>query len=731
MIPVRITLNNPGSSILGEIVVEMPGRRSEGNIIYAQTVELPQHSEKVIWMSLPAIHFTKDNNHVRLYRTHQNKNELIPFKQGEVSITTRQIQNQSHVIGLLTADKDTFNFIQLLNNQTTQYFPIHLTKEELPDEASMLSILSHLVINDYATGQLSEAQIMAIEGWVQSGGQLIVAGGSSYPRAIEVFKTLSPIEYEGTVTLDQLDSLVEVTGRELPLTSPVTLSHGSLIDGEVLLAEDGIPLYVKRDIQFGSVLYVAYDLSTNPLASWNGNSEIWQRLLESEATILRLADNDLWQIDRALNEFTELTPPNIGVLILFFIGYIIVVAPLLFFVLKKWDKRELAWVLIPIISVLTSVTVFLVGSTGRMSVLAQSLNVIEMNAEGHGFKKSYSSFFVPRGGSYTVGDLEGHIVSSFGFHMQGGNQSLSGQYEQKIYNEGDIDRIEFRKIPYRSIRKLQSVDAQARTYEPLDYEIKITAAGVTGHIKNTTNYELRHVSLFMNDGLYHLGHLQQGEELLLLQAMSQPTYTGHYYGSLRYSHPNFNDLSTYEDALLQNVLNKTHQISGTKKPFFVALSQEIKPTLEIDGKVINVDQTNVWVWHIDDLSYIDGKDVFIPFGTIVPTIVESDATYLNEDKYNNHINMGKGSIEFVFRIPDMVNVVYTGVTLETYVNGMGFDQLIWNGEEEQWVRFSHTMTFDAEFIERNTVRIRYVNQHDEHYYFQYPRISLEGVVLDD
>lgn len=727
--PVRITLHNTGPDIIGEVSIEIGG--NDHPVIFAQSVDLPRNSEKVIWMSLPGTLLNSNNNKVKLYNIQRNKRELVPFNQGEMSLTTTQITNRSQLIGVLAADKDTFNFVQLLNNNMDQYYPVHLTKDSLPDQAHLLSLFDRIVINDYATGQLSERQILAIQTWVESGGQLVVAGGANYPKAIEAFNTLSPIAYEGTVSVNDLESLSTRTGRDLAVTTPVTLSYGTIIDGKPLLSENEVPLFVNRPVKLGSVLYVAYDLSLNPLASWNGNSTIWGELLKEGHASVHSNPGEVWRINEALNHFSELTPPDVGFLILLFIGYVVLVVPVLFFVLKKWDRRELAWVLVPTLAVVMSVATFIVGSVDRMSLLAQSLNVIEMNSEGHGFKKSYISFFAPSGGSYTVDQLEGHLVSPIGFSFHCCSHTLTGSYDQKVYQDEQTKRMHYQRIPYRSIGKLQSMDTQMRSYASLDYELKIQSSRIAGQITNTTEMDLRHVSLFMNGSLFRLGDLQSGEQLDVQQAISGSLSIRNFYGSLRYTN-GFEDLSRQEEALLSHVLNTVVQTRASRMPFITAISEGLEPTIAIDGKPIEAKQFNVWLWHIDDLDYVDGNEIDIPSGVIVPIVVSSQVNHMYDDSIREMFHIGTGSLEVNFNLLDIPNAVYSDITIESGHNSQLIDMFVWNFNEQEWDQFLSTpITLSEEYIDRDIVKLMYVNDHDEEHILPYPRISAKGMIVND
>ena len=53
---------------------------------------------------------------------------------------------------------------------------------DLPDSASGWTALDVLILNDVDTGRMSDAQKIALEGWIHGGGQLVVTGGASWQQ---------------------------------------------------------------------------------------------------------------------------------------------------------------------------------------------------------------------------------------------------------------------------------------------------------------------------------------------------------------------------------------------------------------------------------------------------------------------------------------------------------------------------------------------------------------------
>ncbi len=70
-----------------------------------------------------------------------------------------------------------------------------------------------------------------------------------------------------------------------------------------------------------------------------------------------------------LNDVNEIFPSfevSVSYMLIVIILYILIIGPILYFILKKIDKREQAWWIIPIMSVALSIVLFIFGAKDRI-----------------------------------------------------------------------------------------------------------------------------------------------------------------------------------------------------------------------------------------------------------------------------------------------------------------------------------------------------------------------------
>ena len=89
-------------------------------------------------------------------------------------------------------------------------------------------------------------------------------------------------------------------------------------------------------------------------------------------------------LNNYLNYFPSLALPPFSLFFWLLIGYAVLVAPVLYYVLKRFDRREWAWFLIPLIAIITSISIYVTGTSGKSSLQAHTLNVVELDGQGQG-----------------------------------------------------------------------------------------------------------------------------------------------------------------------------------------------------------------------------------------------------------------------------------------------------------------------------------------------------------
>ena len=286
----------------------------------------------------------------------------------------------------------------------------------LPDRAAGYDAVDVVVLRDIAPSTFTDRQAEALVGWVRLGGTLVV--GSS-PAASEFARSfveqLSPVAPRGRQTLQGLPALGQYFGVGPGYAVPTQAVTGPLAQGaEVLVRQEGVPLVARRAYGAGTVWFLAADYGANPLRGWDAlQRELWGDIIRhSRGTDVWWASDDednpggppgspegpgtgLWGLANSVVS-VGIGPPSFGLIGAFLVLYIIVLVPVNYLVLRKLDRRELAWITSPLIVVAFSVGAYLLGSSihrgSIMRMEAQIASTVEgaTEARTHGAIGIYS-----------------------------------------------------------------------------------------------------------------------------------------------------------------------------------------------------------------------------------------------------------------------------------------------------------------------------------------------------
>jgi hypothetical protein len=207
---------------------------------------------------------------------------------------------------------------------------------------------------------LNTAQRAAIADWVAEGGHLIVTGGAPWQSTAAGLTDLLPLQPNGSASVDNLTPLGDwlKTGLANALDTQTVVATGTLAsDARVLVASDTTPLLARRTRGGGTVDYLTADPNTQPLRGWDGLSDLWLTLRSTEGV------KPSWTYGvtnwDAAGSATEILPgfnllPDALPLCGFLALYIGLIGPINYAILARINKRELAWITIPLLIVIFS-----------------------------------------------------------------------------------------------------------------------------------------------------------------------------------------------------------------------------------------------------------------------------------------------------------------------------------------------------------------------------------------
>jgi len=733
--PVKVMITNPGDDLTGELAVFSEGETD--NVAYAEAVDLPRGSTKTVWFTLPARPSYAGGQRLAFFEGGVERGKEVPFEQKQAKVLPLMAPADALFVGVLARDPDTLNFLTLFSQRGMQVDTTHYTIDTFPWDAAMLDGLDIVAINDAAVDTLTEAEASELRAWIARGGRLLLAGGANFAKSAAL-GALSPVEVTGTATTTALPSFEVAAGERLTLDSPFTVSVGSVREGETLFEENGIPLVVSTRYGSGQVTYVAYDLALQPLASWSGNPKLWERIL---AGVLPygsgakqgqpISMNGVWEMEHALDYFPQFVPPAFGSLSLLFLLYAVVVGPLLYFALKKLDRREWAWFVIPALALLTSGIIYGVGASGRGAALAQTLAIQELDGKGGATRTASSSVFVPSGGQYSL-LWEGKRTVTAQRWNEGVGQGNGGAADTIVRSDADRTVATFRNVPFWSIKKAYVAEEFVPDAGAITYTVKLAGDAIEGEVANKTPYDLYEAGVLYGDQWAKIGDVPRGERRTFRLSSGGVQVSHSDLGGAVFPY-NGSDERLRERALLNmyvDTLRNRSRGGAEVEPVFLGFARGDDPLFNIEGIAANATRIDLYAQPLV-LDYEQDGNLIIPGGAVRPYVESSSLSYMHPYG-NGTFDAGAGSFILAYRLPQRPNWSYEKVVFHGSAAAT-FSLELWNERKQAWEpltgakaelagdRLAEAMTPDG--------RIRLQAASSQGGVFAFPQLAAEGRVL--
>lgn len=355
-IPIRVTLENNGPEIIGEVRANISGAEDS---IYSALVTLPTVSRKEITLYIAPEGYLRS---FYLQLLSDNKKLL------EQQVTIDCVLSTDMHFGILAGNPSAFNLLNSLNPSTGRAVIAQLEAGDIPENSQGLEALDVLLISDFDTGALSQAQVDSISNWVAGGGRLLVTGGVGWQKTAAGIADLLPLKPTGTAEIASLDALARFSpGQAAPFGVALAAIGIPDEDAQLLQSETGSTIAAWKGNGSGMVYYLTVDPAQEPLRSWDGMVDVYQQLLaiSSDAPGWALGFGDWYLASQAVQSLPGLAMPSIFLICGFLALYILALGPLNYFILIKLKKRELAWLSIPLLVLFFSGFAIIIGGINR------------------------------------------------------------------------------------------------------------------------------------------------------------------------------------------------------------------------------------------------------------------------------------------------------------------------------------------------------------------------------
>jgi hypothetical protein len=259
-----------------------------------------------------------------------------------------------------------------------------------------------------------------------------------------------------------------------------------LIAGRALATVGDQVVAAERSYGSGLVTVIGIRPATPWIAESNASKELWRRLLPQRSTVGQVVTDDS-QLISAVSQLPALALPPIGGLLALLGAYILLYRTNQLPRAPRLDRREWAWVTMPIL-----IVVFAVGAYGFGAALRGSNVIVNEVAIVHGAPGAtdgaaqvYLGVFSPSRETYQLEVPGGALLSS----------PISGEFFGGDATAGGLDILQGNPSRIRDlavgVASLRAIRAETPTTVPLiEARLQLVDGSLKGTIKNASDEKL-------------------------------------------------------------------------------------------------------------------------------------------------------------------------------------------------------------------------------------------------
>lgn len=638
---IEVHLINNGPAVAGEL--RLAGG-SQGQTRFSRAVDLPTQSNKteILYAQPPAF-----GSELEIILASGEEKVASTKARFSVHDTTRLV-----VAVVAELPERIVGNLHLLPNQN-QVAPLvmSITPEDLPQRVEGWNMLDRIIWQDVDASTLSPEQIDSLRGWVAGGGRLVLAGGTAGPRSLAAIPDVL-LPYRPTAITDVAPEALAGFLGELPgnATDLPALS-GALTDGRALATVGDRVVAAERAYGLGQVTLLGFDPAADWLAESDASDGLWRRLLPPRTSGgLVFADDNM--LVSAVSQLPSLALPPITGLIVLLGAYILLIGPINYLVLRRIDRREWAWLTMPLLIVAFTAGAFGFGAALRGNDVIVNEIAIVSGAPGatDGTAQVYVGIFSPSRGRYQVRVPGGALLSSPINDFFGGQGGVSSQLDVL---QGDPARVRDLAVGFGSLRTIR---AETPVTVPLiETSFRLEDGRLKGTVRNLSNERLEKPAVVLGGTVATLQDLEPGADAtidvriqnnLFGQSLSDKVVGQVFFGDGR---PNADTAALFirhsmvDQLTYDPMFGSTGQLASEGP---VVLAWGSRDLLHVEIEDQEPRRLGNVLYYLPTRMTISGTTSFRS-DLIRSSVVDSDAAFFNKDPFS--INFGRGTATIAYR----------------------------------------------------------------------------------
>ncbi|GIO26280.1 DUF7408 domain-containing protein [Ornithinibacillus bavariensis] len=769
--PMTVKIKNEGDAITGDLVFFAgPNYNMLGNNVVP--VELSKGEESVITLASPGF-----NDYYSYYPTNK-KEQFIKFFEGgwergkeiklkgNTNLMPSIFPDNRLVIGALTDSPDSLNALKAsrYNGEATEFLTI--TEDNIANESTALEVFDVILINNYNASKLSDEQIIAIKEWVRAGGHLMLGSDPSLQqhKGLQELFLLQINDQTSFENLEFLNSTKDSEKGEIPNFSQVEINKGILVeDTQVLYADHSLPMVMTKNYGLGEVTQFSFDVGSDTLIKWDSYPSFWSEFLQ-KAVDKDLSGQQLYMLEELssrLGNVVEMYPSSfipVKALVILFVLYLVLVIPGLYFLLKKIDKREISWIIIPAVSILSSIAIFIVGANDRLEG-TQINNISLLSIDEEGMANGFSAFSIltNSGGDYpiTIKPIEYQPlpINNYGF------DDTSSFSEYPMIEKGRKQtKITFTNVEYWSTRSAMG-PIQGIESGKLNTDLQIVDNKMLGFVTNSLQVDLEEVYLLSGSRVYELGKLKAGETVEVnieinnknnemqnligapRTSIASSLYPGHnsspYGGSAGpKDKESLTEWKKFE--MLDTLMTYDIHQKDLNRPLIAGYTSKSMTEVVSTSKQADINALTLFTQQVDvQIKSLKGGEFVLKSESMTPKLsIVSNTGFIH---YNgllyaeNFVDVENGKYQLTYQIPVQINM--DNISLRNLLvrlsSGNGNSFQIYNAKEKEYITLDdNRVTFEEnvnEFItDEGEIIITFEKNNDTDPQVYVPTLELKG-----
>jgi hypothetical protein len=668
---IEVRLSNKGAPITGELRLQ---GGSQGGTRFSVPVDLPSPSDKIYVLHAQPPSFGQQ---LEVLLVADNENVVARQK---VAFTVHDATQLT--VGVVAAQpQGIVAGIQLpVGQNSVAPVLIPLGAADLPERIEAWSALDRLIWQDVDTNTLSKRQIAALRGWLALGGRLIIVGGTAGPGVLSGFPD-EILPYRPVNTVDvapaSLTSLIGPIPKTTTATDVPALA-GTMSRGRVLASSGDRVVAADAPYGSGSVTVLGIDPTVGWIAESKLTTAMWRGLIPPRGSGL-VGTGDDSQIVGAVSELPVLALPPIGGLLILLLGYIVLIGPINYLVLRRLDRREWAWVTMPVLIAIFAVGAYGFGNALRgSSVIVNEVAIVRGAPDAtEGSAQVYLGVFSPTRGTYQLALPGGALLSA---PVVG--DFFAGQGALLDVVQGDTARVRDLAVGFGSLR---TVRAETPIEVPkIHADLRLVNGVIQGKIRNDSDKVLESPAVVLGSNVIVLPDLAPKAEATVNlkvttgqnqfgQALSDRIFGQIFFGDNVASSEKQRRAATRHRIIDQLTFDPMSGNMGqlpADGPVVLAWGRDSLLAVDIEGQ--KPARTANVLYYVPVPMAVSGTTAFTQ-DLIRSTVVSADAAFFSKDP--NTMSFGQGTVTIAYRpVPFNGSFEATKVLL-----AMGFGEPVTGG----------------------------------------------------